>query len=68
MDEVGIQLSDMHITFATTRSTIRANLENDHITAMLTTNTLGNQLPVGLIYLGSNLGVIPSCAPNDENI
>jgi hypothetical protein len=49
-DEVGIRLSDMRVKVFTTRQTTRANFNHDHITAMITSSTLGDLCPGYLLF------------------
>jgi hypothetical protein len=66
-DEVGVQLSEMKIRFLTTRATIRANLSNDHLTVLITTNATGTQAPPYLLFPGTNLATIPNTVLDSED-
>jgi len=59
-DEVGVQISDMSLKFLTTRKTVRRNLSNQHITVLITTNSVGAQVPPYLLFPGENLSAVPA--------
>ena len=65
-DEVGIQFSDFALQFWSTRACVRANMVNEHLTVMLTSNATGILCQPYLIFSGENSLVIPSVMLENE--
>ena len=45
--------------FLSTQQTVRANLTNDHVTVLITTNGIGEQVPPYILFPGESLSAIP---------
>ena len=49
----------MRVNLLSTRQSIHANLTNEHVTVLITTNGEGKQAPPYLLFPGENLAAIP---------
>jgi DDE superfamily endonuclease len=63
-----IQLSDMVVKFLTTRATVRRNLSHDHVTALVTTNPLGHQMPPYLLFPGLDISAVPQAVMESDRM
>ena len=67
-DEVGVQFSDLNVKFWSNRACIRANMANQHVTVLITSNATGFLCQPYLIFPGENSSVIPSAVLENEEI
>ena len=62
-DEVGLQFANMKLRVLTTRKCVRINLvTTDHLTVLITTNSVGSQIKPYLLFPGTDLSVVPDYA------
>lgn len=67
-DEVGVQFSDLNVKFLTNRACVRANMTNEHITVLITSNAGGFLIHPYLIFPGTNISVIPNIILENEEV